>query len=127
MNPWDNIKHFACSEFDSSDAPGSGTLMNIEFVAILDKLREKCGFPFIINSGYRTPSHNDTVGGKSESAHTKGVAADIAVSDGIQRMLLVKHALETGINRIGVAKSFIHLDMDYTLPQNVIWTYDKVA
>ncbi len=28
-----------------------------EFIEKLDELREACGFPFIITSGYRSPSH----------------------------------------------------------------------
>ena len=32
-------------------------------------------------------------------------------------------ALKVGFKRIGVGKTFIHLDDDMTLPQNVIWNY----
>ena len=126
-DPWEDIHSFAPSEFDSPDAPGSGLLMNIEFIHLLDKIRAKCGFPFIINSGYRTSSHNAEVKGKSESAHTKGVAVDIAAMTSGERKSIVKNALDMGICRIGIGSNFVHLDMDYTLPQDVIWLYDKVV
>ena len=53
--------------------------------------------------------------------HTQGIAADIAVSDGVQRMTIVKEALEMGFGGIGVARTFVHVDMRATTP--VMWTY----
>jgi hypothetical protein len=31
--------------------------------------------------------------------------------------------LEVGFNRIGIAGTFIHIDIDKNKSQNVIWTY----
>ena len=31
-----------------------------------------------VNSGYRCPEHNKEVGGKEDSAHLKGLAADVS-------------------------------------------------
>lgn len=123
MNNWDEIKYFKQQEFDSPDQVGTGINMNFEFVKILDKIRKQCGFAFTINSGFRTPAHNATVGGKSESAHTDGLAVDIAVQDSRQRFLIIKYALENGIKRVGVAKTFVHLDYSIGLPQEVAWLY----
>ena len=44
---------------------------------VLDPLREKYGKPVMVNSGYRCPNHNLTVGGVKNSQHMKGEAADI--------------------------------------------------
>ena len=117
------MKYFNLSEFDSPDLPGSGGLMNEETLEMLEKAREIAGIPFIINSGYRTLEHNESVGGKKQSAHTRGYAFDLAVSSGTQRMIIIKALLEAGFNRIGVARTFIHGDNDPSLPQNVVWTY----
>jgi hypothetical protein len=43
------------------------------------------------------------------------------VSNGQQRMKIVKEALAMGFGGIGVAKSFVHVDMRTTTP--VMWTY----
>ena len=43
---------------------------------ILDPLREKVGV-IIVNSAYRTPEYNKSVGGVPNSQHTKGQAVDI--------------------------------------------------
>ena len=44
---------------------------------ILDPLREAYGAPIIVDSGYRCPKLNRSVGGSSTSQHKTGEAADI--------------------------------------------------
>ena len=120
------IKHFTLREFDSPDAPGSGSAMQSDFLVKLDKARELCGLPFKINSGFRTPAHNKAVGGEPNSAHTKGWAADIDVpnSGGSRlRFLIVRALIQAGFNRVGIANGFIHVDCDPTKDKDVIWLY----
>lgn len=89
----------------------------------LIKAREIAGVPFIINSGYRCPKRNAEVGGKSEGAHTTGHAIDIKAVDSRTRYLVVDAAIKAGFTRIGIAKTFVHIDDDPTKPQEVIWDY----
>lgn len=122
---WEGIRHFHFWEFSSPDETDSGLRMNLEFVKILDTLRDRAGFPLVINSGYRTPAHNAKVGGKSESAHIEGVAADIACSTSGDTFEIVKSAFDLGIKRVGIAETFVHLDMSMNtnIPQRVLWLY----
>lgn len=120
---WSEIKHFAPWEFDSPDAPGSGDRMDLQFIRLLDQLRALYGKPLRINSGYRTKEHNEFVGGVPFSAHTKGLAADVQVVGNEMRYWLIAKALELGFQRIGVAKTYIHLDIDQSLPFPRIWLY----
>tara|TARA_B110000503_G_scaffold11940_1_gene16094 strand:+ start:14766 stop:15125 length:360 start_codon:yes stop_codon:yes gene_type:complete len=97
-----------------------------EFIERLDKLRKACGFPFIITSGYRSPSHPIEAKKKVAGQHSQGNAADIKVSDGLQRYKLVAQAIALGFTGIGVASTFIHVDTrdlhdDAVGP--VMWTY----
>lgn len=46
----------------------------------LDEIREKYGKPIIITSGYRCSELNKKVGGKANSFHLKGLAADLKYS-----------------------------------------------
>lgn len=120
---WKRVKFFKAAEFDSKDLPGSGMRMDADFVYRLDMLRMLCGFALVVNSGFRTPAHNAAVGGKSNSAHLKGLAADIQVADSHQRFEVKRLALMLGFKRIGNGATFVHLDLDPLLPQNVEWNY----
>ena len=51
---------------------------------ILDPLREFCGYPILINSGYRHPELNRLLGGAKDSQHMTGEAADIYVGSNNQ-------------------------------------------
>ena len=117
------LNYFELSEFDSPDAEGTGELMNEETLQMLDRAREIAGVPFKINSGFRTEEHNESVGGKPNSAHTRGYAVDIHVQGNRHRMLILNALVQVGFNRIGIAKTFIHADNDPDLPQDVAWLY----
>lgn len=116
-------KYFNYEEFDSPDVQGSGQLINKDLLDKLDQAREQFGKPIIITSGYRTIRHNFEVGGKQNSSHLKGLAADISCKNSSDRFKLIQILLKVGINRIGIAKSFIHIDIDTDKTNNVIWTY----
>lgn len=115
------FQHFKLEEFE---CPCCGlSEMCIDFIEELDKAREEADISFVITSGYRCAKHNEEVGGKENSAHTYGLAADIAVNSSATRYKLLQ-ALLPRFRRIGIAKTFIHVDDDYTKPQEVCWLYD---
>ena len=117
-----NFTYFSLAEFDSPDLPNSGTNMDTNFIYKLEHARELAGIPFRITSGYRTKEHNAEVGGVPNSSHLKGVAADIAVSSGNERYIILNALIRAGFKRIGVAKTFIHCDLDDE-KSNSVWTY----
>jgi zinc D-Ala-D-Ala carboxypeptidase len=123
------LNYFNFQEFDSPDEIGSGMptdqggKMNKEFLFKLDEARMLAGTPFRITSGYRTEAHNKKVGGVKGSSHTKGCAVDIAVNSGLQRSAIVCALAKVGFIRIGIAKTFVHVDLDKE-KQNSIWLYD---
>ena len=96
--------------------------MNVEFLAKLDEAREFAGIPFIINSAYRSPEHPESIKNPT-SSHIKGLAVDISVKDSVTRFKVLNALIAVGFNRIGVAGTFIHVDLDLDKSQNVIWTY----
>jgi uncharacterized protein YcbK (DUF882 family) len=115
------FKHFRVEEFNCTHTNANS--MDEAFLHKLDELREKCGFPFKITSGYRDASHPSEVvkAAPGTGTHCQGIAADIAVSNGADRMMIVKEALAMGFGGIGVARTFVHVDMRATTP--VMWTY----
>jgi zinc D-Ala-D-Ala carboxypeptidase len=115
--------YFEYSEFDSPDEKGSYINMDVDFLNKLAKARQSASIAFKITSGYRTPSHNEKVGGVPSSSHTKGHAVDIYAPTSRQKYIIINALLQAGFDRIGVAKNFIHVDDDPTKAEAVIWTY----
>ena len=114
-----NYKYFSLDEFACSET--GDNLMDTGFVAQLDALRERCGFPFTVTSGDRAPTHSVEAVKEKPGMHSTGLAVDIAVANGVQRRKIVEEAFRGGFTGIGVAKTFVHVDMRVTTP--VMWTY----
>ncbi len=72
-------KNFKLSEFNSKGtAPPTSIRGNIQqLMNELQIIRDTIGVPIIVNSGYRTPMHNENAGGAKQSRHMCGQAADI--------------------------------------------------
>lgn len=107
-------EEFACSE------TGENRIED-QFVHRLDELRKRCGFPFIITSGYRSPLHSIEAAKDAPGMHSSGRAADIAVNGAAQRYTLLREAFDMGFTGIGPAKAFVHVDDRVNTP--VSWTY----
>ena len=70
----------------------------------------------IINSGYRDPAHNLSVGGVSNSQHLYGLAADFTIENytpyEVQAGLRVlKNRLEFALGGLGLYDTFTHFDI----------------
>ena len=131
------MKYFKKSEFDSPDVKKSGKNMDKEFLLFIDELRKRCNFPFRITSAFRTKEYHQSLTERGyhtipTSAHLKGLAADIALSDSKKRAKFVFYAMEltSELNlpfRIGLAGkskgNFAHIDIDKTKKSPKIWIY----
>ncbi len=95
-----------------------------ELVKLLDEARDIAGTPFKLNSGYRTKEQNKKAGGVEDSAHLSGLAVDIACTNDTARHKIIDALQKVGFNRIGIAKTFVHCDIDKSKSPNVIWLYD---
>jgi hypothetical protein len=123
MYNWSESKYFKSSEFDSRDLPGSGVNMRPEFMKMLEFAREIAGIEFKINSGYRTISRNRSVGGRPNSAHLLGLAADISAKTEAQFTNILHACILAGFDRIGIMETAIHVDCNPA--QNpAMWSYD---
>ena len=57
------------------------------------------------------------------SSHLNGTAVDISCTTSRERWDIINGLVSAGFNRIGVAKTFIHADVDNTKVSNIIWMY----
>jgi len=130
------MRYFNISEFDSGldGEEGTGINMSPLFLDFIDELRARCDFPFFVTSGWRSKKYHQSLTDRGfhtikNSAHLKGLAADIVIKDSVKRALFVGHALqlvhELGLPfRVGIKKnSFCHIDIDETKTNPRLWIY----
>lgn len=100
------VREFACK--DGSDA----VFISPELVNVLQKIRTYFGKPITINSAYRTPTHNKSVGGVATSQHCYGTAADIVVS-GVSPAKVAAYArkIMPTYGGVGTYDGFTHIDV----------------
>lgn len=112
--------NFTRQEFDCNDSVGTpvpAVLMpNVRTLAAqLQILRDYLGEPIHVNSGYRTPQYNKSVGGAKNSQHLLAKAADITVKSKTPKQIksIVERLIKSGklkIGGIGLYKGFLHVD-----------------
>lgn len=120
---WDSLRYFKPSEFICKCGCGAGTEeMLRDFMIRLENAREIAGIPFRISSGFRCAKHNKFVGGVADSAHVRGLAADIITSGSSERFTILNAVLKF-FPRVGVDKNFIHVDFDLTKPNPSLFLY----
>lgn len=94
-----------------------------ELVARLWTVQKIIERPLIVTSWNRCEKHNKEVGGKKDSAHIKGWAVDISVTNNIFRYRLIVALWNVGFDRLGIGPNFIHADIDPDKRPGVIWLY----
>ena len=105
-----------CGECDWTGPKG-------ELLLKLEEARSLAGIPFVINSGPRCPRNNLDVGGVDDSEHVHGSGADIRCDSSWARMKIVRACLAAGFDRIGVAKTFVHVGVSKSKPRPMMWVY----
>lgn len=109
-----------------------------DLIDALHNLRQAMGLAFVIDSGARCTKHNIAVHGRGRSTHLPGTpgdcfkayegktrAADVSIAGWTNGQVadLVAAALRNGM-RVGVAKTFIHLDVEkFTSYPRGLWSY----
>jgi zinc D-Ala-D-Ala carboxypeptidase len=81
-----------------------------DLIDLLQQAREVLG-KLIINSAYRCGSHNQAVSNTGEHGpHTTGFAVDIHISNSQHRKQLIDF-FSPKVSGLGIAKTFIHIDL----------------
>ena len=99
------VREYACK--DGSDL----VLVDEELAKLLQEIRNRLG-PVHINSGFRTASWNDKVGGKPYSYHLAGMAADIWVKDvSPKKVAQTASAILDTHGGVILYTNFVHVDV----------------
>jgi|TARA_R110000796_G_scaffold103565_1_gene212938 uncharacterized protein YcbK (DUF882 family) len=115
-------KNFFRDEFSCKCNCGSDQI-DSELIRKLQEVRDALGEPMRITSGIRCNTHNSKVGGTAGSSHLEGngTAVDIACDNSAYRQKILS-AITPVFVRVGIAKTFIHCDVDVNKSAN-IWLY----
>jgi len=104
-------KNFKYKEIACPDC-GKDRPLDPKLIYLLQSLRDKINRPIYISKGggIRCPAYNKRIGGYRYSPHLKGKAVDIHVKN-MDIITLAKEAWDVGFSRIGLYKTFIHIDI----------------
>ena len=128
-------KNFSVNEMKCHCGCGEDS-MDMDFMDILQEIREDMNRPLKISSAVRCAKHNSKVSSTGKNGphvpRTEGTkAADILVS-GADALRLIDVARKHGISGVGIsqrgehAKRFVHIDTlsaDDGHPRPTVWTY----
>lgn len=105
-------KHFRDSEFScrcrrpECDAKP----MNMDFMTMLEAMREAWGKAMLTTSGQRCSVWNTKMGGAPKSQHLEGRAADFWFQDPVELRQFVDLAEKQGFRGIGKGRHLVHID-----------------
>jgi len=99
----------------------------VELALAFETIRELCGFPIVVNSGYRTPEYNARIGGAKASQHCEGRALDLKPPRPPQlwalRLAVIEARRRGLIRGVGLYRGFIHIDT--RSGDKATWTGDR--
>ena len=97
--------------------------MDHDFMVKLQAMRDQLG-PLHITSGFRCSEHPDERLKAKPGAHAQGLGADVSLIGAASRHTFLKTAFEVGMQGIGIAKGFVHVDGGHKhMPRPALWTY----
>jgi uncharacterized protein YcbK (DUF882 family) len=115
---WDEL---ACRDVYRTEYPSEWRATRaVELAKAFERVRELCGFPLLVNSGFRTHYYNLSIGGAAKSQHVQGRALDL-VPVGMKKHTkkarladlsnAAAQARREGLLRgIGIYSGFVHID-----------------
>lgn len=97
--------------------------LNPKLVDRIILAQRMCGEQFTITSAYRSQGYERSKGRKGSSSHCKGLAVDVSAVNSHLRFKIVAGCILAGFPRLGIGKTFIHIDIDETKPHPIIFHY----
>jgi zinc D-Ala-D-Ala carboxypeptidase len=117
----DLTANFNRSEFACKCGCGKDNIKD-ELAIKVQRVRDLLNRPIRINSGIRCSEHNAASNSKPTSSHIDGWAADLGYTGSRERYELLNAIMQV-FDRVGIAKTFIHVDVDANKTSEVVWMY----
>jgi len=122
----DVSENFNRSEFSCKCGCGLACISD-HLISFLQSVRTALGESMVVTSGTRCSEWNAECGGSAGSSHVPdsnglSYAVDIGCNNSIYRQKLLEAATPV-FDRIGIAKTFIHFDVDPNKSSGVVWVY----
>lgn len=112
----EELTHTEIRQFDNT--PNSDQIVNLARLAdFLEQVRDILGKPILVNSAFRSPLVNKTIGGTPSSQHMNGCAADIRVPPLLPDEVMQK-VIESKINYDQLIREFdrwVHISIPNVL------------
>lgn len=118
------VEDISCISLGGCTPPCEVKDMNEDFLVKLLLAQKIYGKKFKINCGYRSVAWDKKKGRNGLSSHCKGRAVDISCPYHNERLYIIHSLQLAGFARIGIAKTFIHVDDDPEKNPSM-WLYDK--
>lgn len=112
------FRYFQRSEFACRCGCGRNEIPD-DFIHDMDDLREACGFPLVINSGWRCENHPKELAKDRPGQHNRA-AADVRAVNGHQLYIIQENAYALGFRGVAAGKGFVHID---TRSTKTSWVY----
>lgn len=105
-------EHYDRIEFKCNCGKCSCDTVDYELLQVLEDVREFFNSPVTVNSGHRCEKYNEAVGGKENSKHLLGQAADIVVR-GVHPHTVYNFLDRTYHSKYGLGRydTFTHIDV----------------
>lgn len=104
------IKSPTADKWNIDNTPSKEVVENINYViSRLQPIRDEYGKPIYITSGYRCPELNKKVGGKKNSQHLMGLAADLKWDDDLFTLIAENYAFDQLIEEKSGSTKWIHI------------------
>ena len=123
---WSQYPNFSEHEFACSHT--GDCHMQPEAMEFFQRIRTRLNRPLKVTSGWRDRSHPKERTKENPGAHNQGLAVDFAISNGMEGFEIIEAALaerSPGMDLgIGVANSFIHIDIGHAYAARpAVWKY----
>ena len=117
--------------FGLDNTPPPGVVSNLKMLAVvLEQVRELLGVAVLVSSGYRSERVNVAVGGKPNSRHSLGLAADFTAPqygtplEVAQRISASSILFDQLIHEFG---SWVHISIALERPRLELLTIDRLG